>query len=408
MNLSRLKTIFFVNLKLCLLEIYTNRSRTFITTLGIFMGIAALLVNLAFVRGMDDDLRANMERIGGLNIITVRKVEPVTAEEKMQFQNSPGLSIEEALEIADEVPYVTSVIIKKDLSWSRIKAKGNRTHGKLIAVTNEYLRAYNYAVAKGRTFSDEDMIRHRQVCLIGRRLSKRLFGEGYNPVGETIRIKKIPVQIIGVIHTENDRNERAAECIFPYSVYAMRFRDAKRNMSEISLLLESSSYARKAQNDLAKLFQAKHRGVKDFEVEASIDKLKEMETAALGMKIILWSIASISLIVGGISIMNIMFATIGDRIREIGIRKALGAQPLDVFTQFLIEAVLVCIVGAIPGILLGSSVTLAPEDFFPYIPRLTILDYSIAFGFTIAAGIFSGMFPALKAARMQPVEALRY
>jgi len=394
-NLSRLKTIFLVNLKLCLLEIYTNRSRTFITTLGIFMGIAALLVNLAFVRGMDDDLRANMERIGGLNIITVRKVEPVTPEEKMQFQNSPGLSIEEAREIADEVPYVTSIIIKKDLSWNRIKAKGSRTWGKLIAVTHEYLSAYNYVVAMGRNFSEEDMIRHRHVCLVGKRLSKRL-------------IKKIPVQIIGVLHTENDRNERAAECIFPYSVYAMRFRDAKRNMSEISLLLENSSYARKAQNDLAKLFQAKHRGVKDFEVEASIDKLKEMETAALGMKIILWSIASISLIVGGISIMNIMFATIGDRIREIGIRKALGAQPLDVFTQFLIEAVLVCVVGAIPGILLGSSVTLAPEDFFPYLPRLTISDYNIAFGFTIAAGIFSGMFPALKAARMQPVEALRY
>lgn len=408
MKSTRLKTIFLVNLKLCILEIYTNRTRTIITTLGIFLGVAALLANLAFVRGMDDDLKENMERIGGLNIITVRTVEPVTREEKLKFQFSPGLSVAEAEDLVRDVPYLKAVLQSKDLSWNRMTAKGKRSWGKLIAISREYLDAYNYSVSRGRDFTEEDIMKRRPVCIIGKRLSKRLFGEGVNPIGETLLIRNIPLTVIGIIHTENVRNERASECLFPFSVYAQRFSNAGRHLSEISLLLTDSDYVKQAQRELTHKYLAKHRGVKDFEIEASIDKLKEMEMAAKGMKIILWSIAAISLIVGGISIMNIMFATIGDRIREIGIRKALGAQRHDIFTQFMIEAILVCFVGGIPGMILGALVTVVPPGFFPYIPRLAVLDYSIAFGFTVFAGIFSGLFPALRAANMQPVEALHY
>jgi putative ABC transport system permease protein len=120
------------------------------------------------------------------------------------------------------------------------------------------------------------------------------------------------------------------------------------------------------------------------------------------------TIAVITLLVGGISIMNIMFATIGDRIREIGIRKALGAKSSDVFMQFLIEAVTLCMVGGFPGLLLGTSVTLLPEGVFPFIPRLAAIDYTIAVIFTILAGVCSGMVPAMRAADMEPVDALRY
>jgi ABC-type antimicrobial peptide transport system permease subunit len=153
---------------------------------------------------------------------------------------------------------------------------------------------------------------------------------------------------------------------------------------------------------------ALHRGIEDFEVEINLDKIKEMQTAALGMKAVLWSIAVISLLVGGISIMNIMFATIGDRIREIGIRKALGARDDDIFAQFLIEAVTVCFLGSIPGMLLGASITLMPEGIFPFDPTLTGTDYTVAVVFTLVAGILSGLFPALRAAKLLPVDALRF
>ncbi|MBD3316562.1 MAG: FtsX-like permease family protein, partial [Chitinivibrionales bacterium] len=176
----------------------------------------------------------------------------------------------------------------------------------------------------------------------------------------------------------------------------------------VAVLLESVDYVDRAKRDLHTAVKIDHRGVEDFKIDASYDKIKEMEAASRGMKVILWSIAAISLIVGGVSIANIMFATIGDRIREIGVRKALGARSHDLFVQFMIESVLVCLVGGAPGMLLGGLVTLAPKETFPIVPALTIGDYAAALGFTVAAGLSSGLFPALRAATMQPVEALRY
>lgn len=408
MNLQHIKTTFFVNLKLCVIEMLSNRTRAFITSLGIFLGIASLLVNLAFIRGMDDNMRENMEQIGGLNILTVQQKEPVSRKEKMEFQHSPGLSVHEAREIAEKIPSLKEILLYKDLSWQRIKGNGKRSHGKAIAVTPEYLKIFNYSVGLGRFFSDEDFVKKKYVCVIGKRLKERLFGKVANPIGETILIRNIPVTVIGIIKTDQMRNVRSSECLFPFSVYASRFENAMTHLENISFVLKNSNQARQAQVHLINQLKAHHRGVEDFEIEASLDKIKEMENASMGIKIVLWAIGAISLIVGGISIMNIMFATIGDRIREIGIRKTLGAHRYDIFTQFMIEAIFVCFLGGVPGIILGASITFAPENLFPYIPRLTQFDFSLAFGFMISSGIISGLFPALKAAGMQPVEALQY
>jgi putative ABC transport system permease protein len=151
-----------------------------------------------------------------------------------------------------------------------------------------------------------------------------------------------------------------------------------------------------------------HRGVVDFSVETNVEKLKDMEATNAGIQVVLAAIALISLCVGSISIMNTMFGTIGDRIREIGLRKALGARRRDLFTQFLIEAVLLSAVGGVPGILLGAAFTLFPAGTFPFEPALTALDYTITILFIVVAGLSSGVFPALKAANMEPVDALRY
>jgi putative ABC transport system permease protein len=213
---------------------------------------------------------------------------------------------------------------------------------------------------------------------------------------------------VGVLDTEGMHGRRTMECLFPYSLYTTKVAHPNHEVEEVALLLESVAYVDRAKRELYRAIKTEHRGVEDFEIDAGYDKIKEMEIASRGMKVILWSIAAISLLVGGVSIANIMFATIGDRIREIGIRKALGAKSHDLFVQFVIEAVLVCLVGGGPGMLLGGAVTFIPEGTFPFEPALTVADYAAALTFTIAAGLFSGLFPALRAARMQPVEALRY
>ena len=406
MNGGRLRNLLAVNMRLCLNEILTNRARTVITTLGIFLGVASLLVNLAFVRAMDADVKQNMEKIGGLNLVTLKALEPITREEKMAFQHSPGLTMEEAEELVEQYPYITAVIKQKEMR-SRISFRGKRGRAHLIAAGSAYKKAYDYEIARGRWFSEPDMARRREVCIIGPRIQERLF-EDVDPIGKMLVIKSVPFEVIGIIKTKSRYDRRSRQCIFPYSVYLARFAPPGEKYEEIVLQLKNSGYAQQAKRELTWELKTRHRGIKDFEVELNTDKIREMEVASYGLKIVLWSIALISLLVGGISIMNIMFATIGDRIREIGIRKALGARREDVFVQFITEAVLVCFVGSIPGMLLGASITLAPKGVFPFDPTLLVSDYIIAAVFALSAGFVSGLFPALKAADMEPVEALRY
>lgn len=404
---SRVKTILSVNLAVCIRELSSNRARSMITSLGIFLGVASLLINLAFIRAMDDDLKDNMERIGGLDIISINKIEAITPKEKLLFKNSGGLTPQDARYCVDEIPEVKSYIEYKNLRWSRVSSEGEQSWAKIVAVTPSYLSAYNYKWDDGRTFNNYDFKQRRQVCIIGKRLSGRLFGKGVNPVGKTIVVRKYPLKIIGTIFSESVQNNRAMEILFPFSLYTSKFGNP-RFMNSINLQLTHSMHSSKAITSIRNALKGRHRGVEDFAVEANTDKIAEMKAAAVGMKVLLWTIASISLLVGSISIMNIMFATIGNRIKEIGIRKALGAQRRDIFMQFIVESIIVCFLGGIPGVIVGSSFTLIPAGIFPFNPRLASIDYGVAVGFIIFAGFCAGIFPALKAASMEPVDALRY
>jgi len=408
MNAGRLKNVLLVNFRLCSIELFSNKLRTGITSMGIFLGIASLLANLSFVRAMDDDLKRSLESIGGLGIITVRAVDPANKNEKIAFQRSGGLTVEEIEQVTKGMTSIESVLPQADMHWNSIKAGGREQWGSVTAVSYFHNKAYNYDVSEGRWFTREEMERQTPACIIGADIAAKVFGSGANPVGEAVTIRSVPFTIVGVIKSESIYEQRSRETLIPYAVYTSRFSGLKRRVEDIAVLLKDSRFAETAQAELTFRLSGLHRGVKDFAVEINKDKIREKKAASLGMKIILWSIALISVLVGGVSIMNIMFATIGDRIREIGVRKALGAQRHDIFIQFVIEAVIVCCVGGIPGMVLGAGVTLFPPGVFPFNPRLTIQDYSLAFFCTVAAGLIAGIFPAIKAADMEPVEALRY
>ena len=408
MNPGRFFEIVAVNFRLCILEITSSLSRTVITTLGLFLGVASLLINLAFVRGMDDDLRTNMEQIGGLNILTVRQIEAETPQEQKLFQRSAGLSFDQLDSITEDIPYVSTVLRSHELGWSRFNGAGRHSHGFVIACDPRYFPTFNYAVQKGRLLNEDDMRSGKAVCIIGKRIAERLF-PGMDPIGQRITIRRLfSVTVVGLLESKSIGSRRDIECCIPFPLYASRFENADRHLESASIVLAGSDMAEKARLTLYQRIKALHRGVEDFDIELSADKIKEMRAASMAMKIVLLSIALISLLVGGISIMNIMFATIGDRIREIGIRKALGAKRYDLFIQFILEAVLVCFFGGLPGMALGAAIIFTPEDVFPYIPRLTTGDFTVAFVFLIVSGILSGLFPALRAANMQPVEALQY
>jgi len=375
--------------------------------LGIFLGIGSLLVNVAFIRAMDDNVRQSMESIGGLRIVTINTKEATSLQEMRNFQRSPGLTRISADTLAKESPYIEAYLPLKELHWRRIQGGGNRSRAHIKAIGPQYMSVYNYKVRQGRAFTNEDHLKKQHVCIIGKRVAERLF-EGADPIGKKVVFAHHPFTIVGIIHTETLFQQQSREVLFPYSVYAAKFESPYEKLDGVTFLLHNSDNALSAKQDLELRLLQMHRGAEDFEVVINQDKINDMKAASMGMKILLFCIAGISLLVGGISIMNIMFATIGDRIREIGVRKALGAHRIDILAQFLIEAIVLCFVGGIPGTLIGYAITLLPPDFFPFVPRLSPFDYIIAIGFTVLVGLLSGLAPSIKAAGMKPVEALQY
>lgn len=406
MMFSRFAETILLNFRLCLLEISTSAGRTIITTFGLFLGVVSLLVNLAFVRGMDNDLSAGMQQIGGLNIITIQHIKPQSIVARQLSQRSPGLSFSSVEKAVEGIPYVKAIIRSESLRWQSVAGQGKSMEGFIIAVDPTYFNTFNYKVKRGRFLNNEDLQKKSQVCIIGNRLAKKLF-PGTDPIGNRITIRSVTFTIVGIVGSGSIRSRRDSECCIPYSVFTSKFQKADHNLKSVSVVLTSSDFYKQAKVELSNRLTKQHRGVIDFEVITNDEKIKDMRAASTAMKLIFFTIALISSLVGGISIMNIMFATIGERVREIGIRKALGARKKDILIQFIIEAIIVSIVGGIPGIMLGASILLIPPGIFPYVPQLTQCDFLMSFGFTLAAGLLSGLFPALRAANMQPIDALR-
>lgn len=407
MTKHRFAEIFLVNFRLCLNEIASNKLRSFITSLGIFLGIAAVLIDMSMIRAMADDLNTQMQRMGGIDIVTINAKVPVDNAQRLQFSPSPGLTTDDGRILVGTIPGIKDFINKKDLEWQTIIANGKNAGGKVISVDHNFLHLYKYKIGAGRAFEERDFAGKVPVCIIGSGIAEELFDKKESAIGKTVMLWLRPFICIGLIETASNYDERNREMLFPVNIYHDKI-SAAGTVTELLLLVNNPKDIPKLKPAIENTLLSLHRGAHDFEISNNQDKFKEMKSAAAGMQIILISVAGISLLVGGISIMNIMFATIGDRIREIGIRKALGAQNSDLLMQFLIEAVLLCCVGGIPGMLLGATITLIPKGTFPFDPMLSMFDYFLAFFVAVGVGLLSGLFPAIKAAKMQPVEALRY
>ncbi len=407
MKAASLWELLTVNVNICFAELTSNIGRTVITSLGIFLGVASLLVNVAFIRAMDSDIKRNLEEMGGLKIVTISQKDPVTSTEKREFQRSPGLTMEDLDSLSSRYSFIKSVLPQNEFR-ARLRSRANTFWAPAMAVSPAHLRVYNYQLESGSSFTSDHHVRKEAVCIIGKQAAERLLGRRANPLNQTISVNGKPFTIIGVIHTEDNFSYRSRQILIPYSSYTYHFRKVSGKLKSVALEITSSDKVQLATSQLHFAMMSMHRGINDMEVSANYVQIEEMRTAAMGMKILLGSIALISLLVGGISIMNIMFATIGDRIREIGIRKAIGAQGSDIFTQFIIETITLSLIGGVPGMVLGTVITFLPPDLLPIHPVLSGADYLLAGGFTVCTGILSGLFPALKAAGMQPVEALRY
>jgi ABC-type antimicrobial peptide transport system permease subunit len=406
--LLRLLRLLSVNTQLCFIEIFSNKTRSLITSFGIFLGAVSLLANIAFIRAIDNDIKEKMTVIGGLNILTVKQKPAENSAEKRRFNKSPGLKPSDADNLQKSFSFVRAYLRHYELPWGPVSANGKSTRASLNAVDRQYLRAYKIEAAFMPPFSVKNLDQCEPVCIIGKRIGSRLFGDNIPVIGKSIMINKITFRIIGQIETGDQFSWRGWQVFLPYEYYRKKFMSSQTNPESFEIELVNSSYEKEARAAFTAKLLEWHRGVEDFVVESNADKIREMKSASSGMKVILVCIAVIALFVGGISIMNIMFAAIGDRIREIGVRKALGANNRDVLVQFVIESIILCLVGGIPGLALGASVTMFPKGMFPFNPQLLTEDYIVAISFIVVTGIGSGLAPAIKAASLRPADALRF
>jgi len=299
------------------------------------------------------------------------------------------------------------IVKYKNLGWEWIGAAKKSAQGRVIAASTEYFETFNYEAYDGGLFTSSDYKRARPCCMVGQKLASNLFGTQDNIIGEEIEINSIRLMIIGVIQTDNLHARRARELVFPFSVYSRLKKGTTRDLDEVTLVVtENKVCTRKLCEWLTNRLTASHRGVADFHISRNSDKIERMEASARGLKVLLLTVAIITLAVGGISIVNVTLASVNERVREIGLRKSLGADRIDIFGQFLLEAILACVLGALPGILLGSVFLRMSHANLPYQCSIMPRDYLIVALYTMLVGIGSGVFPALVASRMQPKACL--
>jgi putative ABC transport system permease protein len=401
---------FMTILKVGLKAIARNKLRSTLTALGIIIGVACVIAMIAVGQGSQASIQAQISSLGTNFLMIFPGV--ATQSGARIFTGNSTITDDDVDAVRAECPsvaYVTPVsrsaaqIVNGNLNW------GTSVQG--VGVEWPFVRSWN--VEKGAFFSDSDVRAAAKVCLLGSTVADSLF-EGQNPVGQMVRIKNFPFRVIGVLETKGGNSmgqDQDDTVIAPYTT-VMRLLKKTTKIDMFMASATSRGTVDEAQKEIEALLRQRHRlqpgQDSDFMIRSQQEIAQTADETSRTLSVLLASAASISLLVGGIGIMNIMLVSVTERTREIGVRMAIGAKGRDILTQFLIEALTLSVAGGAIGIALGmgASRILAWKARWPILlsPAAVVL----AFGFSAAIGIFFGFYPARKASRLDPIEALRY
>ena len=402
-------------LRVAVRALLRNKMRSFLTTLGVIIGVSAVIAMVAIGEGAKARVEEAFASMGS-NLLVVLSGTTSASGAHGGFGSMPTLTWDDLKAIRSEASAVryaspqlrsNQQVISEDQNWAT----------SINGVSPEYLLMRTWPVAMGSPITQSDTETGSKVVLLGQTVVDKLFGSNADPTGQSVRIQKVPFQIIGVLArkgqsaTGQDYDDAA---FIPYTTFQAKIQGGLQKFIAGALMVSavSSEATTRAQNQIATLLRDRHHTPIGADDDFSIRNLTEMASAQQeGVKTLttlLASIAAVSLIVGGIGIMNIMLVSVTERTREIGIRMAVGARPRDVLSQFLGEALALSIAGGIIGILLGllAANRLAANFGWPILIRLDVI--LIAVGFSGLVGVVFGLYPAQKASRLDPIEALRY
>lgn len=395
----------------------SHKLRSGLSILGIVFGVAAVIAMLSIGEGARLEALRQIQLMG-MNNITIRALELDKEMEKDAKANlSTGLTMDDAEKIKELSPFIDAIAPIKDYAVVA-RAMDKETNARLVGVTDSYLRVAGLRIRSGRFISRADSSDSKRVCVLGSDKKAALF-PSEEPLGKLVNIGDTLCLVVGVLESRNLPKEDNAtvkirdinnDIYAPLATVALSMDAAGGglNVSEIVIRIKDSSQVKTAEKVIRSILERLHDKAKDYEVIVPQELLRQTQKTQRMFNIVMGSIAGISLLVGGIGIMNIMLATVTERTREIGIRRALGANKTEILKQFLIEAVLLTVIGGIIGILLGTVGAKIITYYARWTTAVSITTILISSGVSTIVGLIFGIYPARKAAELNPIEALKY
>lgn len=403
----------FANLfRIALKALGNNKFRGFLTMLGIIIGVGSVITMLAIGQGSKKSIQAEISEMGS-NMIMIHPGEDMRGGVRLSADDMQTLKVKDFEDIRQECGHV-SLVSPSVNSTGQAVYGANNTPTSVYGVNEEFLDIRGYKVQDGDIFSEQDIKTAAKVCLVGKTVIDQLFTNGENPVGKVIRFGSIPFRIVGVLESKGYNSmgmDQDNLIITPYTTVMKRIL-AVTYLQEIVCSALSEEYTDEAISEITDVLRRNHKLKEadddDFNIRSQQELSSMMTSTSDMMSTLLAAVAGISLLVGGIGIMNIMYVSVTERTKEIGLRMSIGAKGRDILAQFLIEATLISITGGLLGVILGVAASYIVKAVLSY--PILIQPWSIVFSFLVCTiiGIFFGWYPARKASNLDPIEAIRY
>lgn len=398
--------------KIALRALANNKMRGFLTMLGIIIGVASVITMLAIGQGSKRSIQAEISEMGS-NMIMIQPGGDIRGGVRQEASSMETLKLEDYQNIVDETRYVAAVSPSVNSSGQVIYG-ANNAPTTIYGISPDYMEIRRYQVEDGEMFSDQDIAVAAKVCVIGKTVVDNLFPGGENPVGKVIRFQKLPFKIVGVLESKGYNSmgmDQDDLILAPYTTIQKKVL-AITHLQGLTCSALKEEYTEQAIDEISEILRRNHKLKADEEDDFTIRSQQELSSMLTSttdmMTVLLAAVAGISLLVGGIGIMNIMYVSVTERTREIGLRMSIGAKGIDILSQFLIESILISVTGGLIGVIfgVGSAIIVNQVAHFP----IFIQPWSVLLSFVVctATGIFFGWYPAKKAAQLDPIEAIRY